>query len=106
MAQALGGMGVSVAILDIARDRAEARADSIRKIGGTAAAIGCNVLDISEVKQSYDAVCRLWRSPDILINGAGGNDARGSTSGEFYERGRMPAGEGQSFFDLEPAAFR
>jgi NAD(P)-dependent dehydrogenase (short-subunit alcohol dehydrogenase family) len=106
MAQALGAMRVSVGILDLAQDRAEARADSIRKAGGTAAAFRCDVLDISEVKQSYDAVCRLWRAPDILINGAGGNDPRGSTSSEFHETSRMTAGEGQSFFDLDPAAFR
>src|SRR5579859_7102489 len=99
MARALGGMGVSVGILDIAPDKAEVCVDSIRTAGGTAAAVGCNVLDISEVRQSYDAVCKLWGPPDILINGAGGNDARGSTSSEFHEAGRMPAGAGQSFFD-------
>jgi NAD(P)-dependent dehydrogenase (short-subunit alcohol dehydrogenase family) len=41
----------------------------------------------------------------LLINGAGGNDPRGSTSVEFEE----PAGAGataQSFFDLDPAGFR
>jgi NAD(P)-dependent dehydrogenase (short-subunit alcohol dehydrogenase family) len=106
MARALGGMGVSVAVLDIAMDKAEECAASICAAGGTASAVCCDVLDISKVKQGYDAVCQLWRPPDILINGAGGNDPRGSTSSEFHEVGHVSASDGQSFFDLDPAAFR
>jgi len=106
MADALGRMGVSVAILDIAPDKAEARAQSVLKAGGTATAIPCDVLDASQVKNAYDAVCRLWGAPDILINGAGGNDPRGSTSAEFQDPGPPSEGPGQSFFDLDPAAFR
>jgi NAD(P)-dependent dehydrogenase (short-subunit alcohol dehydrogenase family) len=106
MAQALGQMGVSVAVLDIALDQAQARADSILKAGGTAAALRCDVLDAAEVKQSCDTVNRRWGPPDFLVNGAGGNDPRASTATEFQDPARVSAGGDQSFFDLDPAAFR
>lgn len=106
MADALGRMGVLVAVLDIGLEKAEARAESILKAGGTAAAIRCDVLDAGEVRRSYDTVSRLWGPPDFLVNGAGGNDPRASTAGEFQEAARLSGGAEQSFFDLDPAAFR
>jgi NAD(P)-dependent dehydrogenase (short-subunit alcohol dehydrogenase family) len=106
MAEALGRMSVSVAVLDLALDKAEARAEAIRKAGGIAIAVACNVLNESEVKQACDAVTRLWAPPDILVNGAGGNDPRGSTSREFHEPTMAAGGDQQSFFDLDPDAFR
>jgi NAD(P)-dependent dehydrogenase (short-subunit alcohol dehydrogenase family) len=42
MAEALGKMGVSVAVLDIKKEKAEVRAESILRAGGTAAAIRCD----------------------------------------------------------------
>ncbi|HXP59642.1 MAG TPA: SDR family oxidoreductase [Dongiaceae bacterium] len=103
MAQALGQMGVSVAVLDIALDKAQARADSILKAGGTAAAIRCDVLDAAEVKQTCHTVSRRWGPPDFLVNGAGGNDPRASTGAEFQDAARVSAGGDQSFFDLDVA---
>jgi len=106
MAESLGRMGVAVAILDLVPEKARRRAESIHKAGGKATALGCDVLNLEQVEKSYQTVCGLWGPPDILVNGAGGNDARGSTSTEFHDpQGASVAGE-QSFFDLDPAAFR
>lgn len=106
MAQALGGAGVKVAVLDISLEKAEAAARSVGLAGGTAKALKCNVLDAAELKKCCEEISALWGPPDFLINGAGGNDPRGSTSVDFQE----PAWEGappvQSFFDLDPAGFR
>jgi NAD(P)-dependent dehydrogenase (short-subunit alcohol dehydrogenase family) len=105
MADALGTMGVKVAVLDISLEKAELRAQAITRSGGTALAFACDVLDAVQLRQCRDAVSAAWGPPDLLINGAGGNDPRGSTSVEFEE----PAKEGvtaQSFFDLDPAGFR
>jgi NAD(P)-dependent dehydrogenase (short-subunit alcohol dehydrogenase family) len=105
MAEALGRMGVSVAVLDIQLEKAEARAQSVRKAGGAAVAFRCDVIDVAEVKQCYETVSRLWGPPDFLVNGAGGNDPRGSTAEEFQDA--VPSsGSAQSFFDLDPAGFR
>ena len=105
MADALGTMGVKVAVLDISLEKAETRAQAITRSGGTALAFGCDVLDAAQLRQCCDSISAAWGAPDLLINGAGGNDPRGSTSVEFEE----PVQEGhtaQSFFDLDPAGFR
>ncbi len=104
MADALGSMGVKVAILDISREKAEVHAQAIISSGGTARAFGCDVLDKDQIRECYGEICALWGPPDLLINGAGGNDPRGSTSTEFEE---PAAGDSaQSFFELDPAGFR
>jgi NAD(P)-dependent dehydrogenase (short-subunit alcohol dehydrogenase family) len=104
MAEALGSMGVRVAVLDIDREKAEARGAAVVAAGGTARAYRCDVLDEAEVRATCESVGRDLGSPDLLINGAGGNDPRASTSEEFHERSGPAAGK--SFFDLEPAGFR
>jgi NAD(P)-dependent dehydrogenase (short-subunit alcohol dehydrogenase family) len=106
MAEALGAMGVKVAVLDINMQKAEARAESVVRAGGAAEPYRCDVLDVNHLRGCYDAVCRRWGPPDFLINGAGGNDPRGSTSEEFHEPGKPIAPGGKSFFDLDPAGFR
>lgn len=105
MADALGTMGVKVAVLDISLEKAEIRAQALTRSGGTALAFACDVLDAVQLRRCSDAVSAAWGPPDLLINGAGGNDPRGSTSVEFAE----PAGAAataQSFFDLDSAGFR
>jgi NAD(P)-dependent dehydrogenase (short-subunit alcohol dehydrogenase family) len=105
MADALGTMGVKVAVLDVSLDKAETRAQAVTRSGGTALAFECDVLDALQLRKCYEKISTVWASPDLLINGAGGNDPRASTSVEFEE----PVKEGasaQSFFDLDPAGFR
>ena len=106
MAKALGSMGVSVAVLDIRLEKAEAQAQSIVKAGGVAAAFRCDVLDADEVRQCYARVSGLWGPPDYLVNGAGGNDLRGSTADEFCDPAPSSVGSAQSFFDLDLRGFR
>jgi NAD(P)-dependent dehydrogenase (short-subunit alcohol dehydrogenase family) len=106
MAEALGAMGVKVAVLDINLEKAEARSLAVIQSGGTAKAFRCDVLDVVQVRECYEAVCGLWGPPDFLINGAGGNDPRGSTSEEFYGPTGSSGRAAQSFFDLDQAGFR
>ncbi len=109
MAEALGALGVRVAVLDLNREKAEGRAQAIRDQGGTAEAFACDVLEEAQLRQLYARVCSLWGSPDFLINGAGGNDPRGSTDVEFLERSDLdPADKerARSFLSLELAGFR
>jgi NAD(P)-dependent dehydrogenase (short-subunit alcohol dehydrogenase family) len=106
MAEALGRMAVSVAVLDLRLDKAEARAHSIRERGGKATAVQCDVLNKQQVQQSCENISALWGTPDFLINGAGGNDPRGSTSMEFHELLGLSAGGEQTFFDLDTAGAR
>ena len=78
MTEALGAVGVKVAVLDIKVEKAEARSLRVIQSGGEAKAFQCNVLDVFQVRECYEAVCNLWGPPDFLINGAGGNDPRGA----------------------------
>jgi NAD(P)-dependent dehydrogenase (short-subunit alcohol dehydrogenase family) len=106
MTEALGAVGVKVAVLDIKLEKAEAWSLRVIQSGGKAKAFQCDVLDVFQVRACYEAVRSLWGPPDFLINGAGGNDPRGSTSEEFHD----PAGSSNpaalSFFNLDPAGFR
>lgn len=106
MAKALAAMGVKVAVLDVNLEKAEAVSLAVAQNGGTAKAFPCNVMEAAQVREVYEAVYRLWGPPDFLINGAGGNDPRGSTSDEFHDPARTSGAVTQSFFDLNPAGFR
>jgi NAD(P)-dependent dehydrogenase (short-subunit alcohol dehydrogenase family) len=106
MAEALGSMGVKVAVLDIDLGKAEARSLAVIRAGGTAKTFRCDVLDRIQVRECYEALCSLWGAPDFLINGAGGNDPRASTSEEFHVPAESSRPSAQLFFDLDPAGFR
>jgi NAD(P)-dependent dehydrogenase (short-subunit alcohol dehydrogenase family) len=106
MAEALGAMGVKVAVLDINLESAEARSLTVIRSGGTAKAFRCDVLDTGQIRECYEAVCSLWGPPDFLINGAGGNNPRATTSEEFHGPAGSSGPTTQSFFDLNPAGFR
>jgi NAD(P)-dependent dehydrogenase (short-subunit alcohol dehydrogenase family) len=106
MAEALGTMGVKVAVLDINLEKAEAVSLAIARTGGAAKAFQCDVVDSVQVRECYEAVCRLWGAPHFLINGAGGNDPRGTTSAEFLEPSGTSEPGTHSFFDLDPIGFR
>ena len=106
MAQALGAAGVKVAVIDIDGEKAEARAQAIIDAKGTARAFHCDVVDGSRLKDCYEAVCSLWGPPELLINGAGGNDPRGGTSEEFHSTAGSSGPAAGSFFDLDAAGFR
>jgi len=106
MADALGAMGVKVAVLDISLEKAEIRAQAVIQSGGSALALKCDVLDAVQLRECGEAISSVWGAPDLLINGAGGNDPRGSTSIEFEEPAVAGGPSIQSFFDLDPEGFR
>jgi NAD(P)-dependent dehydrogenase (short-subunit alcohol dehydrogenase family) len=104
MSRALGRAGARVAVLDLRLEKASEVADAVRAEGGTAQAYACDVLDRAGLGKVYDAICDAWGRPGILINGAGGNDPRGSTKAEFID---PPRAEGRGdFFDLDIEGFR
>lgn len=106
MAEALGTMGVTVALLDIDLEKAETRAQSVIRSGGTAKAFRCDVLDPDQIQNCYAEIRSLWGPADFLVNGAGGNNPRGSTGSAFHQPGISADPEIRSFFDLDPGGFR
>ena len=73
VARALAANGAKVALLDIAADKVNELAADIKKTGGEAMGVVCNVLDPASVQAALDAVIAKYGKCDALINGAGGN---------------------------------
>jgi NAD(P)-dependent dehydrogenase (short-subunit alcohol dehydrogenase family) len=106
MAEALAERGVKIAVLDINPQNAEARAAKIESAGGEARAFTCDVLNEGELTEVSQKVAASWGAADILINGAGGNNPKGSTSVEFLEAKQLDDPETRNFLDLEMEGFR
>ncbi len=102
-AKDLAAQGVKVAVLDLNKDAAQAVADEINANGGTAIAVGCNVLEKESLDATRNEVNEKLGTCDILLNGAGGNNARGNTTKEKFELSDIAEkAEGvKTFFDLD-----
>ena len=102
-AKALAECGANVAVLDLKLEAAQKTADEIIAEGGKAVAVSANVLEKASLESARDEVLKAFGGVDILLNGAGGNHPKGSTTKEYFERGDENSGEDLiSFFDLDP----
>lgn len=108
MAQALADRGAKIAILDLREETAERVAAEIREKGGDAVGVACNVLDLASLKAAHQKVNELLGSCDILINGAGGNHPKGTTSKNFLLAEDLDSTEEglKTFFDLDPEGIK
>lgn len=100
----LAKQGCKVAVLDLNLEAAQQTADEIMKFGGEAIAVKCNVLDPESMKQARDTVNEKLGTCDILLNGAGGNNPKGTTTKDTLEKiDLLEKQEGvKTFFDLDP----
>ncbi len=103
MAEYLAQNGARVAVLDLKIEAAEEVADRIKKNGGTAIGVKANVLEAESLKAAHEIVRTQLGPCDILVNGAGGNHPKGTTSKEFFSKDQIDANDLISFFDLDPA---
>ncbi len=103
-AEALGQCGANVAILDLNVEAAKKAADKITANGGKAKGYECNVLKRESVEKAREAVLADFGKCDILINGAGGNNPRGTTTKEYLdpEDLKNASEDIKTFFDLDP----
>ncbi len=102
-AEALAECGAKVAVLDLAKDRAEAVAKKINDNGGTAIGVSANVLKVESLEEARKEVTEKLGFCDILINGAGGNHPKGTTTKEFLFKEDLESTEELiTFFDLDP----
>lgn len=100
-AETLAEQGAKVALLDLNLEAAEGFAAAIREKGFEAKAYQANVLEKESLKACHDAIVKDFGPCDILINGAGGNNARANTTNEYYELGDEEKEDLVSFFDLD-----
>jgi NAD(P)-dependent dehydrogenase (short-subunit alcohol dehydrogenase family) len=103
MARVLASEGARIAILDFNEEMAQKLAAEIKNDGGTALAVKVNVLEKASLEAAHDTVLKEFGRVDILINGAGGNNPKATTSKEqLFPEDLKVSSEGQkSFFDLE-----
>lgn len=103
-AKALARQGVKVAVLDLNEAAAQKVADEITENGGTAIAVGCNVLEKESMENAREIVNEKLGTCDILLNGAGGNNPKGTTTKETLEKIDLVEknDDVKTFFDLDP----
>ncbi len=100
MAKVLAACGAKVALIGRTLEPLQAVADEIAAEGGIARPFQANVLDRAALEQAAEEIHAAFGPVSILINGAGGNNARANTDKEYYEPGDIDA-ETKSFFDLD-----
>ena len=105
MAKALAESGAKVAVADLKKEAAEGVVKEIEAAGGVALAVACNVLERPSLETALEEVKSAFGSVDILVNGAGGNHPKGTTSKEYLDKEDLTKVEDgfKSFFDLDPA---
>lgn len=99
-AKAIAKSGAKVALLDLNEEAAQNYADEIVKDGYEAKAYKANVLDKNNLEEVHERILADFGPCDILINGAGGNNARANTDKEYFETGDLD-GDTKTFFDLD-----
>jgi NAD(P)-dependent dehydrogenase (short-subunit alcohol dehydrogenase family) len=107
MATALAERGAKIAVLDLRIENAQKVADEITQKGGNAIGVAANVLDINSLKEAHEKVVSALGPCDILINGAGGNHPKGTTSKNFLLEEDLTSNEEvKTFFDLDPEGIK
>jgi NAD(P)-dependent dehydrogenase (short-subunit alcohol dehydrogenase family) len=102
MAIALSKKGARIAVLDLKVENAEEVAKEINNSGGEAIAVAANVLELESLKFAHEKVLAALGPCDILINGAGGNHSKGTTSKPFLFSEDLNSNEElRTFFDLD-----
>lgn len=102
-AKALGECNAKVAILDLNKSAADAVANDICATGGIAKGYEVNVLKLESVKNARDCIYNDFGTCDVLINGAGGNNPKGTTTKEYLDFEDLESNdEIKTFFDLDP----
>ena len=99
--KALAECTAKVAILDLRIENAEKVANEIKKLGGEAIGIEANVLEKESLEKARTTILKEYGTCDILINGAGGNHPKGTTSKEFLMKEDLSDTQLTSFFDLD-----
>ncbi len=103
-AKALANCGAKIAILDLREEQADKVADVINEAGGIAIGVEANVLKVESLRDARKVVNEKLGPCDILLNGAGGNNPKGTTTKEylFLEDLEESKEEITTFFDLDP----
>ncbi len=106
IAEGLAREGAQIAALNRTPEKGERTARRITEAGGVACSFACDVLDKDSLSRAKAEVEAAFGGYDILINGAGGNNPKGSTTGETWKPAPAGAPSSGGFFDLEESGVR
>lgn len=101
-AKTLAAQGAAVAVLDLRLEAAQKVADEITADGGKALAVAANVLQKESLEAAKAEIDAKLGKCDILINGAGGNNPKGTTDNEVLQMADIGNPAIKTFFDLDP----
>lgn len=104
MAKAFAACDAKVAILDLHLDQAKKVEKEIIDDGYIAKAYEVNCLDKKTIIKAHEEILKDFGKCDILVNGAGGNSSRATTTQEFYET--KISKDTITFFDLNEQDFQ
>jgi NAD(P)-dependent dehydrogenase (short-subunit alcohol dehydrogenase family) len=105
MSKELARHGVKIAILNLRKEKGEKVASDIRSAGGEAIAVPCDVTNRDSVIQAESVVREAFGTYEILINGAGGNHPKGTTTRDVFNSDDLYDSGIRTFFDLDEEAF-
>lgn len=99
----LSEYGAKIAILDRNLELAQKKADEVTLNKNIAIAVETNVLDKKELEKAHKVVLEKLGPCDILINAAGGNNPKGTTTKEYlYKEDLVNHNKDViTFFDLD-----
>ena len=99
IAEGLAREGVRCVLLDLAEDKAQAALERVRQVGSDGLAIKTNVLSRQDLESALEETLKAFGRVDFLINGAGGNHPKATTSKEapFFD---LPEDPVRFVFDL------
>jgi NAD(P)-dependent dehydrogenase (short-subunit alcohol dehydrogenase family) len=83
IAQGLAEAGSQVIILGRNSQNGEAKASSIRDIGGKADYVKADAMSGESLKAAHATIRKQFGPPVILVNAAGGNDPKTTLTGDF-----------------------
>lgn len=102
MTRALAHQGAKLAIIGRDETKLNGIVNELTSLGGTAIGVSANVLDKAAVEAAHAQILEQLGPCDILINGAGGNHPKGTTSTEHLLPEHLDMTGLTTFFDLDP----
>ncbi|MHA6253135.1 SDR family oxidoreductase [Oceanobacillus sp. CAU 1775] len=104
IAKSLASVGANVAVIGRNKEKINKVVEEIKQEGGLASGYSADVLDKKALEEAHKQIVESQGKCDFLINGAGGNHPKATTSKEYLEEGDLTDPSIQSFFDLEEGA--
>ncbi|MFZ4453971.1 SDR family oxidoreductase [Salibacterium aidingense] len=102
--EALAAAGARVVVLARNKEKVDSVTSRITQQGGECLGYSVDVLDKKALEEVHQEVKERFGPCQILINGAGGNHPKATTTSERFSLEDLQDEHNQTFFDLEPEA--